>query len=241
LILDGVAAVSMTAVAVTLLWWLLSGRLGLPPIEAVGGARDVPAGTAENVENLRLRVTPVTDQGELPASAKVAIVEFADFECPFCGKYAHDTLPRLRAEFVETRKAVYVFKHFPLDLHRQARGAAQMAACAGAQGKFWQMHELLFGSPRNLAQDALTGYARRLQLDDQQLRTCLGQIAARIDRDTDEGRQLGVSATPTFLLGNIEKDGTIAVKRRIAGANGYETFRNAIQQLLDTAPVQATH
>jgi len=238
-ILDGVAAVSMTVAALALLWWLVSGRVGAPQMELVGAAREAPAGAAEDVEALRLTVAPSSDSPASASGARVAIIEFADFECPFCEKYAHETLPRLRADFVEPRKVIYLFKHFPLDMHPQARAAAQMAVCAAAQAKFWEMHALLFGSPRNLAPHALTGYARGLRLDNSKLQTCLSESAARIDRDEAEGKRLGVTSTPTFLFGEIAKDGSISVRRRIMGAYGYEAFRAAIQGLLDASPVRA--
>jgi protein-disulfide isomerase len=74
-------------------------------------------------------------------SAKVAVIEFSDFQCPFCGRYVKDTLPQLASEYVETGKVKYVFRDYPLNFHKNAFKAAEAAHCAGEQDKFWEMHD----------------------------------------------------------------------------------------------------
>src|SRR5690349_18876426 len=98
--------------------------------------------------------------------APVTIVEFSDYECPFCRQFVSATLPTLKSTYVDAGKVRYVFRDFPLEqLHPHARKAAEAAHCAGEQGKYWEMHDLLFQNQQALGTDDLAGYAGRLGVD----------------------------------------------------------------------------
>ncbi|MDQ3035529.1 MAG: DsbA family protein [Myxococcota bacterium] len=131
--------------------------------------------------------------------APVTIVEFSDFECPYCGR-AHPILDELLREFEGQVKIV--FRNYPLSGHPRAMPAARAAVAAGRQGKFWEMADLLFGHQRALEDEDLTRYAQQLELDLERFHGDLQSSAtqAAIERDREEGRRLGVEGTPTFFV-----------------------------------------
>jgi len=132
--------------------------------------------------------------------AQVTIVEFSDFECPYCGR-AHPILQQVLDEF-EGRVRL-VFKHYPLSsAHPHALPAARAAIAAGNQGKFWEMHDLLFEHQRQLEDEDIEGYARQLDLDMDRFRADLVAAATqrRIEQDKAEGQRVGVEGTPTFFV-----------------------------------------
>lgn len=131
--------------------------------------------------------------------AQVTIVEFSDFECPYCGR-AHPVVQQLLNEF-EGRVRV-VFKNFPLSAHPHAMSAARAAVAAGNQGKFWEMHDLLFEHQTQLEDEDIEGYAEQLGLDMERFRTDMAapETQRRIEQDKEEGQQAGVEGTPTFFI-----------------------------------------
>ena len=131
--------------------------------------------------------------------ARVTIVEFSDFECPYCG-LAHPQLARVLREF-EGRVRM-VFKHYPLSGHPHALPAAKAAEAARLQGKFWEMHDLLFEHQRELDDAALERYAQQLGLDLERFRADLASeaVKARIEADRAEGKRLGVDSTPSIFI-----------------------------------------
>lgn len=134
-----------------------------------------------------------------PAGAPVTMVEFGDFECPFC-KRAEDTVKQLRTKYGDRIKLVYM--DFPLPNHPHALDAAKAARCAGEQGKFWQYHDQLFADQSKLAPPDLKTDAKKLGLDAAQFDACLDQAKyeADVQRDIAEGKRLGVDRTPTFYI-----------------------------------------
>src|SRR5712691_1751168 len=97
-------------------------------------------------------------------AAKVAVIEYSDFQCPFCARYAKETFPQITSDYVDTGKVKYAFHDLPLDFHKYAFKAAEAAHCAGDQGKFWEMHGLLFQNQAALAPEQLGTYAKNLGL-----------------------------------------------------------------------------
>lgn len=165
---------------------------------------------------------PRDDPG--PAAAPVTIFEWSDYQCPYC-KRAQEVLARLQAEFPETVKIA--FKDFPLRSHDRALPAALAARCAGAQGRYWEYHDLLFVAQPDFSRDELLGYARRLGLDAPPFTECLdsARFQDAVLTDQREGRDAGVRATPTFFVNG----------RKIEGALPIEVFREAIEQALRDA------
>jgi protein-disulfide isomerase len=135
-----------------------------------------------------------------PADARVTLVEYGDFECPFCGA-AYPELQRLLRELGSQVR--FVFRHFPLgEAHPHAAQAAEVAEAAAAQGKFWQMHDLLYHHQAALDDEHLVGYARQLGLDADRVRRELAAhtYAARVREDFLGGVRSGVSGTPRFFI-----------------------------------------
>lgn len=180
------------------------------------------AASADAQDAPRFIADPMMTKG--PAAAPVTIFEWSDYECPFCQR-AQDVLQRLQGEFPDTVR--FVFKDFPLRSHPNALPAALAARCAGAQGRYWEYHDLLFVGQPDLTRDHLLGYARRLGLDAPGFTECLdsGRYRDAVLAEQREGREAGVRATPTFFIN----------QRKIEGALPLEEFRDAIRQALRDA------
>ena len=166
-------------------------------------------------------VTP-SDPSRGPKNAKVTIVEFSDYECPFCGRYYEETLPTLLKEY--GGKVRFIWKDFPLPMHSNAPKASEAAHCAGEQGKYWEFHDVLFQNQRALAVDDLRQYAAGLNLDTQDFNACLdsGKFANKVKEDTNLGRSLGVNGTPSFFVN----------EERVVGAQPVEEFKRRIDAIL---------
>lgn len=141
-----------------------------------------------------------------PENAPVTIVEFSDFQCPFCGK-AKGTVDEVVKQYGD--KVRLVFRHFPLSFHENAPKAAEAAACAQDQGKFWEMHDALYANGGRLAPADLVEVARRVGLDVDRFRAELldGAYAGRVARDEDAARAAGIASTPTFIVNGVPHTG----------------------------------
>lgn len=169
-------------------------------------------------------------------SAKVGLVVYSDFQCPFCGKFALETLPILEEEYVRPGKILIAFRQFPLPRHAFATKAAEAADCAGRQGKFWPYHDRLFANSQALDQASLHDYARQVQLDTKQFAACLdGQASGAVQADKASGTTLHVTGTPAFLAGKILPDGHMQVIERFSGARPVAQFQGMLNRLLGTA------
>lgn len=174
--------------------------------------------------------------------AKVTLIEFSDFQCPFCGKFFHETLPQVDKEFIQTGKVRYVMRELPLvQIHPNAQKSAEAAKCAGEQGKYWQMHDKLFQNQKALEVPRLKEYAKGIGLDSPAFDECLdsGKQAVIIQRDLQEARSLGVNGTPGFFLGLTTAGKTIKAAS-IEGAQPIEVFRQEINRLLSQADQPAS-
>ncbi|MFC1686077.1 DsbA family protein [Nanoarchaeota archaeon] len=162
--------------------------------------------------------------------AEVTIVEFSDFECPFCGRYSTQTYPQIIKNYVDTGDVKYIFRDFPLGFHANAQKAAEAAECAGDQDKYWEYHDLLFLDQKALDVTTLKKYATDLGLDTDDFNTCLdsGTHEAEVKKDLADGGKVGVGGTPSFLIGN-DKDGY----QLIVGACPYSSFESALNAELD--------
>lgn len=153
-------------------------------------------------------------------AAKVTIVEYSDFQCPYC-RQSQDTLKQVLREYRQNVRLV--FKHLPLPIHPHAFRAAQAAYCAERQGRFWEYHDLLFRAA-DLSEDTLRAIARESSLDVEQHSACLKSDASRaqVTKDVQEARQAGFQGTPTFVING----------RVMRGAIGLEDFKRVIDQEL---------
>src|SRR6266568_3331990 len=128
--------------------------------------------------------------------APVTLVEFSDYQCPFCQRYVSNTFSELKKDYIDTGKVRYVFRDFPLEsIHPQARKAAEAAHCAGDQGKYWEMHDTLFKDQRALAVDGLKNSASTLGLKQDEFDLCLdqGKYAKAVSDDEAAGLTIGVN------------------------------------------------
>jgi protein-disulfide isomerase len=153
-----------------------------------------------------------------PQKAAVTIVEFADYECPYCQKVAAD-VKKLQADLGD--KVAFTYKDFPI--HSRSGKAAEATRCAGKQGKFWELHDELYRS-KELDVDQLKAQARALKLDSPEFDKCLdsGEQAAAVERDHKEGARLGISGTPSFFING----------HFMSGALDYATLRQIVEQQL---------
>ena len=161
-----------------------------------------------------------------PVDAPVAIVEFSDFECPYCKRFHIEILPRILEAY--KGKIRYVFRDFPLTrIHPYAGKAAEAARCAGEQGKFWEYAEALFKDEEELRPSTFTQIAADLGLDQNTFQACLdsGKYADAVQQDLQDGLRLGVQGTPTFFING----------QMLAGAHPFSRFREVIDAALAPA------
>jgi Na+/H+ antiporter NhaA len=189
----GILGAALCAALIT--WLLFRVTARLPRRLRIRGL----LGTAEPIVDLYLDVDPERDHFRGPADAPVTVVEYGDFECPYCGM-AEPVVRELIREFGDVR---YVWRHLPLsDVHPHAQLAAEAAEAAAGQGAFWELHDLLLDHQDALEPDDLIGYAERLGLDVERFATDLSYHvgAARVADDIDSADLSGVSGTPTFFV-----------------------------------------
>ena len=168
--------------------------------------------------------------------APVTVVEFADYQCPFCQRFSQNVFPRLEKEYIDTGKVRWVVLNMPLAFHKDAREAAQAALCAGDQGRFWEMRELLFANPKKLAAEYLAGYAGDLSLDVEAFEACLDseRHLAEIDEDARDASRVGLTGTPSFVVGKSAGDAVSG--KVIVGARPHGAFQQAIEEALEERP-----
>jgi len=156
------------------------------------------------------------------ANAPITIVEFMDFQCPFCGR-ATDTIDQVFKEYLGQVR--FYVRHSPLPFHPDAPRAAEAVLAAEEQGKFWEMHDKLVGSQRNLTREDLENYAREIGLDIGKFTKALDMQAhkARIDQDIALAEKLNARGTPTFFVNG----------RKISGAQPFEAFKAVIDEELE--------
>ena len=196
-----------------------------PPPQVAGPSRDKP---------IVVSVAGGAVKGD--ATAKVTLVEFTDYQCPFCARHFRDTAPQLEKEYVKAGKLKYVLREFPIpSLHPQAVKAAEAANCAGDQGKYWEMHSRLFSNQKEFAPDQLATHAKAVGVEASKFKSCLdgGKYAAKVQKDMAEGQKAGTSGTPTFFVGLTDPDTQeIKAVKKIVGAQNYAVFKAAIDELL---------
>ena len=170
--------------------------------------------------------------------AKISIIEFSDFQCPFCARFHIQTLPLIIEEYIEDGKVKLVFRDFPIqNIHPNALPASVAAECANEQGKFKEMHDILFENQnqwnKQETADAISlfnQYATEMNLDQEIFDSCLsnGKYIEEIKNDLEDGRDYGISGTPGFFIGN-DQIGYVELK----GAQPFESFKKVIDAQLD--------
>ena len=165
------------------------------------------------------------------ADAPITVVEFTDYQCPYCRGFQASTWPRLKRTYVDTGKVRFVVRDLPLQIQSAARPAAEVAHCAAEQGKFWPMHNALL-THMSLDDRSVLGRANELGLDVSSLRSCVTdhRYAAAIARNAAQAASLGVTATPTFIIGRTTHGELTGV--RVSGALSYGDFAEYLDSLL---------
>jgi protein-disulfide isomerase len=166
------------------------------------------------------------DPAQGPADAPVTIIEFADFQCPYCGTFNTQTLPQILSNYGD--RVRFVYRDFPLtSLHQYALKAAEASECADDQGAYWKYHDLLFKNQSALDDASLKGYAASLALDTAAFDQCLDSDAqmAEISKDYQDGVAAGVQGTPAFFINGMP----------LTGARPYSDFQAAIEAALNEA------
>ena len=164
--------------------------------------------------------------------AKVALILFSDFQCPFCARSEREVLPLLDRQYLRPGRALLVWRHYPLPIHKNAQKAAEAAECASRQGKFWEFHDWAFQHQSDLGVAALKAAVEGLGINPVTFDTCLdGQATARIQADVALGDKVVLEGTPAWLIGLIQQDGNVTVTDRLTGARPFTEF----QKVLDKA------
>jgi len=169
-------------------------------------------------------------------TAPVALVVFADYQCPYCARFHHGMLGELKTKYIDTGTLLYVHKDFPLPAHAQALPAAVAARCAGAQGRYGAMQGRLYEAQTQLGESLYAELATTVGLDLPAFDRCRADASVRraIGRDVREGKQVGVAATPTLMLGRVEGN-TVVIERVGAGLPSLDTLSREIERLRASA------
>ena len=162
----------------------------------------------------------------------MTIIEFSDFECPYCARYALQTFPELRRNYIDTGKVRYAARDLPLTFHRFAMPAAVAARCAGEQGRFWEYRHALFTQQSRLGSAPYAQLARAQGLDLTRFESCRsdGRAAAAVRADAELAQSQGITSTPTFVVGRVV-DGQFQAET-FSGAKSYAEFASRVDALL---------
>lgn len=162
-------------------------------------------------------------------NAPITIVEFSDYQCPFCERFYSQTLPSMLSDYVESGKVKLVFKDLPLPFHPNADNAAVAARCGGEQGNYWGMHDELFGNQESWVSlpdpsETFAGYATKIGLDGGKLKDCMksGKFDKVIQENVREANKVGLSGTPSFVINGLS----------VVGAQPYQVFQQVLDQEL---------
>ncbi|MBI2670295.1 MAG: DsbA family protein [Candidatus Yanofskybacteria bacterium] len=163
--------------------------------------------------------------------AKITIVEFSDFQCPFCRSFWNGAFQEIKTNYIDTGKAKFVYKHFPLSFHSAAQPAAEASECANDQSKFWEFHDKIFEEQAKLGQGTIQfgkpeiiKWAAAIKLNMPQFNECFnsGKYAQRVSDDMAQGSKAGVGGTPTTFING----------QKIVGALSFASFKAVIDGLL---------
>jgi protein-disulfide isomerase len=170
------------------------------------------------------------------SDAPVVIVEYTDYQCPFCNRFHTGAYPEIRKNYIDTGKVRFIKRDLALDFHPNALKAAQAARCAGDQGKHWEMHDLLSANPNSLGTEAYAKYASEIGLDAGAFKACTesDKFIADIRENGKGAATIGITGTPSFVVGTVKGDTLNGVK--IIGAQPYAVFEKAIKDSIAAQP-----
>ncbi|MEJ8566789.1 DsbA family protein [Elongatibacter sediminis] len=204
------------------------------------GARPAPsAPQAPTFQEREVSIRGASVKGD--PEAALTLIEYSDYQCPFCSRHARQTMPQLLENYIEQGKVKFVMREFPIaGLHPRAPAAAQAALCARDQGRYWEMHDILFANQRQMSDENLQDYAEEIGLEASAFSACLesDKYMAQVEADIEEGKSMGVRGTPSFVLGYTDTENPDNVKavRFVRGAQSYDNFVRVIEELLKDEP-----
>ena len=222
------------------LWQAISGVLGILLVVSIFtggfgvGKENSPTGAAvvnnnnnqgnNNIPTGIVDVSADDDPVLGEKDAPVTIIEFSDFQCPFCERFYSQTLEQIKTNYIDTGKVKLIYRDFPLDsIHPMAQKAAEAAECADEQGKYWEYHDKLFQNQEEWVTTGISKlkeYAKGLSLDSSKFDKCLddGKYADEVKKDFQDGAQAGVQGTPSFFING----------KQLSGAQPFAAFQQAI-------------
>lgn len=181
--------------------------------------------------NVKVDVSPDDDPSLGNKNAKVTVIEFSDYQCPFCRTFWKESFSQLKKEYIDTGKIKFVYRDYPLSFHPMAEPSAQAGECADDQGKYWEFHDKIFGEQDKKGQGTVTYtvqelklWASQIGLNQTKFNQCLdsGKYKAEVQKDFDDGNSAGVSGTPTTFING----------RSLVGAQPYASFKAIIDEEL---------
>lgn len=166
-------------------------------------------------------------------NAGVVLIQYTDFQCPFCRRFARNVLPHLEERYISPGNVLFALRHLPLENHPFAARAAEAAECGGRQERFWPIHDALFAFDGALDEQFVLSQIRDVGLDEARFRECFeGEATATVDRDKTSGEKLGIRVTPTFLLGSLESSRKVRVRRVVTGVKTVTEFAGILDSAL---------
>lgn len=221
--------VSILMAAVLISGSLIYTKGGLRGVANIGGQQQAPGN--QLVPGTKVNIAADDDPFLGNEKAEVTVIEFSDFECPFCRSFWRDTLPQLKKEYIDTGKIKFVYRDYPLSFHLGAVPAAEGAECARDQSKFWELHDKIFQEQDKQGQGTIqftktdvVKWAGQIGLNMTKFNQCLdsGEYKAEVEKDVADGTAVGVSGTPTTFING----------RSLVGAQPYSSFKAIIDEEL---------
>lgn len=214
--LDAFATVAMIITSGSLLW--MGSRTLVPPAAPI------------EIPDRPISLSGMSTLGS--SQAPVVLIGFSDFQCPYCGRFATETLPLLKARYIDLGHVQFGFRHLPLRIHRQAEKAAEAARCADRQHMFWEFHDRLFSVPRPWTVDAISQSAMDVGIDMEAFDACVVKRAdGDVLRDIAEAEALGFMSTPIFVFGRRQSDGMLRASAVLKGARKPAEFTAIIDDV----------
>jgi protein-disulfide isomerase len=192
-----------------------------------------PAAQPQEEAPTKAKITDLSGVSMLGSKdAPLTIVEFTDYQCPFCQRFHVTAFAELKKAYIDTGKVRFFSKDMPLDFHPNAMRAAMAARCAGEQGKFWELRDTMGANPNSLDMEHIVGFAADLKMDTSALRACIdgGKYKEPVQRDVLEAMKIGANGTPTFIVGKSAGNGVDG--ELVIGAMPFQMFDMKLKDLL---------
>lgn len=204
----------------------------LMSVRSLRSTPEAPSRQTVSVPSQPLSIKGSATKGS--AQSKIVLVIYSDFQCPFCARLAKDVMPEIEQTYVASGVVALVFKHLPLEsIHPASVAAAEAAECAGAQGRFWQMHDRLFESPSLLGPQGYVAHATEIGLDTPAFQRCLDDgMKEKVRSDMSEATLLGLDGTPVTFIAHRLAGNEVRVDEQIRGLPSRQALKEAIDKAL---------